>query len=147
MSAFDLTPELIDSGTNYKDGYKYYSSRAHWDKTGITVPERIVTEFIILECDGTLKTHQHYAWDGPSGPTFDTENSITASRVHDAFYNLFRLGLLLPSQRKLVDQLLREMCLKRGMWKFRATYWYWGVRRYAANAANPKNLKPILTAP
>ena len=31
-----------------------------------------------------------YAWDGPSGPTIDTSNSMRASLVHDVLYQAMR---------------------------------------------------------
>ncbi|HUS89668.1 MAG TPA: hypothetical protein VMW91_10000, partial [Desulfosporosinus sp.] len=37
--------------------------------------------------------HKGYAWDGPSGPTFDTPNFMLGSLVHDVFYQAMREGL------------------------------------------------------
>ena len=47
-----------------------------------------------------------YNWDGPSGPTVDTKNSMRASLVHDALYQLIRIGQLDKRYRKKADKVL-----------------------------------------
>ena len=94
-------------------------------------PDRILrTDWITLHPDGTLILEAGYAWDGPSGPTFDTPDSLRGSAIHDALYQLMKLGLL---DRKWFDASNRELLrwLKRdGMWWFRRRAWYRAVQRY-----------------
>jgi hypothetical protein len=55
------------------------------------------TTWLELWPDGTLVISPGYAWDGASGPTYDSKSSMRASLVHDALYQLMRLGLLSQS--------------------------------------------------
>ncbi|GAG33051.1 unnamed protein product [marine sediment metagenome] len=86
--------------------------------------------FLCLLADGMLMVMEGYAYDGPSGPTIDTENSMRASLVHDALYQLMRLGVLPQSAKKHADQLLYDLCVEDGMSKFRAYYWWLGVKYF-----------------
>ncbi len=54
-----------------------------------------------------LKVHPRYAWDGPSGPTFDTPTNMRASLFHDALCQLIGEGQLGKKFRKYADELLR----------------------------------------
>ena len=49
--------------------------------------------------EGKLTVRSGYAWDGASGPTWDTEDTLTPSLVHDALYQAIRAGLLPASRR------------------------------------------------
>lgn len=98
----------------------------------------ISTRFIDLLPNGSLRIRAGYAWDGPSGPTFDTPSFMRGSLIHDALYQLIRLGLLPKSARRMADTLLREVCLIDGMSRFRAWYVYQGVHLFAAHACEPK---------
>ena len=82
--------------------------------------------------------HKGYAWDGLSGPTFDTDNSMLASLVHDIFYQAMREGLLPPSFRKTADQEFHRILIEQGMSKFRAWYMYSAVRIFSAGLAKPQ---------
>ena len=86
---------------------------------------------------GALIVQSKYAWDGPSGPTIDTENFMKASLVHDALYQLMREGSLDRSYRKRADEILREVCLREGMSKFRAWYVYHAVRMFGGSKVKP----------
>ncbi len=59
-----------------------------------------------------LEVSAHYAWDGPSGPTFDTPTNMRASCFHDALCQLIGEGLLDKQYRKYGDQLLRTHMLE-----------------------------------
>ena len=118
--------------------YKYQTREDYCIETDLKPRESITTRFIILSGDGKLTINQHYAWDGPSGPTIDTKNFMRGSLVHDALYQLLR-GNHFPSSheetRKYADQLLKEICREDGMSKFRAWYVYLAVRLFAKGAA------------
>ncbi len=97
----------------------------------------IITLYIRLNT-GRLSIKTGYCWDGASGPTIDTKNTFKASLVHDALYQLMREGLLSRTHRKYADELLRDMLIRAGMSKFRATIWYWAVRKFAKKSSTDK---------
>lgn len=78
-----------------------------------------------------------FFWDGASGPTFDTGDSMLGSAVHDAFYRMFRLGALSLKWRREADATLRDICVSEGMSETRAEAWYIGVRLFAEGCADP----------
>ena len=61
---------------------------------------------------GELIAHPHYAWDGPSGPTFDTPTNMRASLFHDINCQAISEGLLDKKYRKYADELLRTHMLE-----------------------------------
>ncbi len=131
---------------SYKAGYKYQLVFGFSVKTGIHCGELIDTKYLKLNLNGILIVRQGYAWDGPSGPAFDTPAFMRPSLVHDALYQLFRMGLLSVIWRINADKLLYSMCVEDGMWRWRAYIAYRAVRRFAAGASMASHLKPILTA-
>jgi hypothetical protein len=104
------------------------------------------SRFISINISGILTIKEGYAWDGASGPTYDTENTIVPSCVHDALYQLMREKAIPRSFRIKVDKLFYKMLRSRGMMWIRAKYWYRGVRMGGSSSTDPKNKKPILTA-
>jgi len=88
--------------------------------------------------NGMLVIKVGYAYDGPSFLTIDTPNSMDGSLVHDALYQLMREGVISRTMfRKYADQLLRDICIKNGMWKIRAWTWYCFVRLLAKHKTFP----------
>lgn len=88
------------------------------------------TEYISLWDDGRLILRKHYAWDGASGPTIDTESSMRGSAGHDALYQLIRLRAIPVRLRDLADKDLHRWLIEDGMLAVRADYWYEGVRLF-----------------
>jgi len=132
----------------YREGFKYQLSRDYYIQTGLTPPFAIVTEYIGFDEDGTLSIAKGYAWDGPSGPTFDTPCTMRASLVHDALYQLMRANLLNPAYyREAADKLFHRLCLEDEMNRLRAELWYESLRVGAGAAADPKNEKREIAAP
>lgn len=131
----------------YRSGYKYQLVDAYPVEVNIRPAAPIDTDYIALTSDGVLTVKKGYAWDGPSGPTFDTKNFMRGSLVHDALYQLMREELLPGSCRKDADLELHRICREDGMSKFRAWYVLLGVRKGAGFAAAPESRKPVLTAP
>ncbi|MDD5338435.1 MAG: DUF1353 domain-containing protein [Dehalococcoidales bacterium] len=97
----------------------------------------IVNAYLHLTTGGQLTINAGYAWDGASGPTFDTPCTMRASLIHDVLYQMMRLGAISLSYRKYADTLLRDICIQDGMNKVRACLWYWAVRLFAGKAARP----------
>jgi len=87
----------------------------------------IETEFIKLSKYGILTLRDKYSCDGASGPTYDSKSSMRGAFVHDALYQLMRLGLLPQSIKERADLIFYELCLQDGMIKQRAWVWHKAV--------------------
>ncbi|KKN73161.1 hypothetical protein LCGC14_0403340 [marine sediment metagenome] len=72
-----------------------------------------------------------YRWDGPSGPTFDTESFMRGSAVHDALCQLTDLGLLDWIYREIADKELVIITKEDGMGWLRRQWVYAGVRLWS----------------
>lgn len=131
----------------YQKGFKYQCYEDYTVFVDIYPKQHIETDFLILTVDGYLTIKKGYASDGPSGPTFDTEDSIRGAFVHDALYQLMRLGLLPQSCRKQADRMLRILCEEDGMNPLRAELWEEGVNHFAAYAAKYGTEREVLTSP
>jgi len=131
----------------YKGGYKYQLVEDYTHHLNIQLTTFIKDDFLCLMHDGTLQIKKGYAWDGPSGPTFDTRNFMRGSMVHDALYQLMRSGKLGAEYREEADKELRRLCIEDGMSKVRAWWVYKAVRWAARSAAMPSERKKILMAP
>jgi hypothetical protein len=134
---------------SYKKGYKYWLARPYSLHVPIFPEHTLVSSggFVTLGKNGVLAIKLGYAWDGPSGPTFDTKTFMRGSLIHDSLYQIMREGLLDNSYRKQVDELLGRICRSDGMNGFRAGYVVWAVKRFAGAASDPKNRKSIVRAP
>lgn len=99
-----------------------------------------------LELSGcTLTLRAMYAGDGPSGPTMDCKAGMRPAMLHDAIFQLIRLGILPPEFKEIADKLFYSGLLKDGMGKIRAWYWYQGVKHFG-KPATIRN-RDILVAP
>jgi hypothetical protein len=80
---------------------------------------RLESSHLRLSPDGVLTIRAGYAWDGPSGPAPDLACLLRAALVHDALYQLIRVGALDPTRRRAADRLLgrtaRQDCAPRSM--------------------------------
>ena len=131
----------------YREGFKYQLYEDEVFFTRIKPVEPIETYFISLATGGTLTTKRGYAWDGPSGPAFDTNTFMRASLAHDALYQLMRMGLLDFKWRPCADEEMKSICEEAGMWPWRVWWVYQGVKNFAASAAKENNRKKVLEAP
>ena len=132
----------------FKDGYKYQLADSHWSVVSHYLPEVKSHAWITVESNASLRgssvirVNNHYAWDGPSGPTIDTDNFMRGSLIHDALYQLMREGVINEKYRKTADLALRELCIQDGMSKLRAWWVYQGVRLGGKKSATKGNVKP-----
>ena len=80
-----------------------------------------------------------YSWDGPSGPTIDTRNSLRASLVHDVLYQAMReKGIKFSySSRKWADKIFLKILKEDGMGIIRRRLWYFAVRLCGKSNAEP----------
>lgn len=129
----------------YARGYKYQTRAAF----ALLIPELrgavaapVRTDWLESDPEGTLRIRAGYAWDGASGPTWDSKSSMRASCVHDALYQLMRLGLLSREWREVADRVFRRLCQEDGMWSIRAQIWYDMVRVFANPATDPATESP-----
>ena len=132
----------------YRAGYKYQTAEDYVAKLPAEFhPYATRTRWLILELGGLLLIREGYAWDGASGPAIDTKSAIVGSLVHDALYQLIRLGRLPDDLRGAADEVYKNLCLEGGMWAARSWWHFKGVRWFGGNSAEPDAEKPVLTAP
>ena len=134
----------------YRSGYKYQLVDPYTVVLKFVKPrEEINTQFIHLSGDGVLTVRPGYAWDGASGPTYDTKNSMRASLVHDALYQLIRIWRLPVGIRDKCDAEFYNMLIEDGMDELRAKIWLSAVSSFGEKAAQVGTDadKPLLTAP
>ncbi len=133
----------------YRDlrNYKYQLVNDYTLAIDLRPEADIRSPFVELTTTGQLTIQERYAWDGPSGPTVDTRTFMRGSLVHDALYQLMRLGLLdYKKHREYADDLLKKICLEDGMWSFRAWYVHKAVRLFAEGSAKPAQpSEPVVT--
>lgn len=143
----------------YRDGYKYQLAEDESLMTGIK-GFYISTDFIFLGQDGKLTAKKGYAWDGASGPTWDSDYCMRGPLFHDCLYQLMREQQIPHSYRKKADEIMFLCIMEDGMRyanslpiiirdatrafiKFRANYWYQGVRLLADSACLPQNDRKV----
>jgi hypothetical protein len=133
----------------YRRVYKYKLERPYEMATNITPPRRLAVggEWVVLETSGHLFIKANYAWDGPSGPTFDSHDFMRGSLVHDALYQLMREGMLDRRHRDTADRLLEALCREDGMHPIKAAQVYFIVKNFGKNRAWPHPLPPLRRAP
>ena len=80
--------------------------------------------------DGVVYVKKGYAWDGASGPVFNTKNTLVASLVHDVLYQAQRLNLIEhnSTNRKNADENFYELLKYFGVNPVRCKIWYLAVR-------------------
>ena len=116
--------------------YKYQIKIDFLIQTGF-YSQTCKTEFIVLTPDGMLWIKAGYSWNGSNWSS--DKNAMFASLVHDALYQLMRLGLLGRKVfRKPADALYRDMCIAEGMLRLRARWRYIGLRWLAEGSTYPE---------
>ena len=132
----------------YKKGYKYQLVEIYCSHTPIKPVENIKTKYIDLDVTGYLVIRDGYAWDGPSGPTIDSEDFMRGSLEHDALYQLMRMGLLdREIYRIQADKLLKQSCKNDGMFSIRAQIVYIVLRLFGESSSKQKNAKKNYRVP
>jgi len=121
--------------------YKYTFFENYQHPTDFRPPHPISTRFIDHDTNGLLTIKKNYAWDGPSGPAFDTKNIMRGSLVHDALYQLMHDEHIPLEKREVADWLLREICFQDGMSKICADWVYIAVDCFGESSAKPDLLQ------
>ena len=130
----------------YRRGYKYVLQEDFTICLGFKLPKSFATSEFILSENGALTIRAGYPWDGPSGPTIDTDNFMTPSLVHDALYEMMRQKYLPQEFRDTADKILQSLCLERKMSNIRAWWVYEGVK-YGGGPCAAVKQEEILEAP
>ena len=125
-------------------GYKYQTTH----HTSCALPEEFFQQLptgATLESAGgyitlslaqrSLQIKKGYCWDGPSGPTIDTDSFMRGSLFHDAWYQIFRERDYYRAFKDDADRLLQRHCIEDGMWRWRANLVYWGVKTFGGRSA------------
>ena len=107
---------------------KYVLTEVYEDSIPFNPPEAIHTNYCTLFTDGDIVIDSDYEWDGASGPTLDTDDTMDGSLVHDVLYQMMREERLSRKLRKEADKCIRQMCMDDGMPWWRANYWYFFLR-------------------
>lgn len=131
----------------YSKGYKYQVEKPFTQQTPIIGVE-IEDYYFKLEPSGLLTVKRGYAWDGASGPTWDTPSSMAASLVHDVFCQLERdCRLDYATWHEKINEFFGDMCKEAGMWAARASVWQAAVN--FADAGDPAQGpdREVLVAP
>ena len=147
MEANELKPCIADNVLCFTRGYKYQTKRDFHVWVDIKPFAPIKLQFIEMDMDGNLLISRGYAWNGASGPTWDTLNSMIGSLVHDVLYQLIRLGLIDADYKEYADRCLHDLCTRDGMYTWRADYWRWAVLKFGAGSCRPSGEPAIEAAP
>lgn len=121
-----------------KGNSRYQIADDWWVETGIkNWAARLMLgskPLVVLDEGGRLTVYAGYVFDGPSGPTLNTDNSMRGATAHDALYQLAREGKIPPSVRGKADKLAWRIWRADGMSWLRAKIWLWALRRFAKSA-------------
>ena len=104
--------------------YKYTLHGSDYTYRTRVRPEQAAQDpdgFIALATDGTITIKVGYAWDGPSGPAFDSPKYMRGSLVHDALYQLLRAKILdnTPEHRRAANRTFFEILTQDKMFVLR----------------------------
>lgn len=145
-----MTSTEFDTRIWYKGGFKYQLSQPARIPVHYPIAKGVSNDWASLISEDGLSSmyvNEGYAWDGPSGPTFDTKTFMRGSLLHDVCYQFVRDGLLSPVWRGYADLELRRICLEDGMSRFRAGYVYLGVKHFAHRSARADGRRHEMSAP
>jgi len=131
----------------YRKGYLYQLAADVYIETNLTVIKPIDTPFISLHLNGRMVIRSGYAWDGASGPTFNTDNSMVPSLFHDAAAQLMRQGLLPQERLSYINKHFDFMLKKRGMSWLRRRLWRRGLWFTGGSFARPENVRKVFEVP
>jgi hypothetical protein len=129
----------------YKRGYKYQLFETYSIQTPFRPDQTLRIDYVSLDSFGMLKILKGYAWDGASGPSFDTKSFMRGSLVHDVLYQLMYHELLPYECKDEVDDFLIMICDEDGMWSLRQKWVHKAVE--VGGDPRPSRIKPVLTAP
>jgi len=131
-----MTPEIARYRKLNK--YKYQLVSEFAIAIELKPVEDIETPFVKLTKDGFLTITVHYAWDGATRCP-DFASLMRGALVHDALYQLMRLGKLeYRTDRLSADRIFWKFCLADGMNRLLARIVFLAVRWLGKSAAKPR---------
>ena len=130
----------------YRKGFKYQLAEPVTFQTSFAGRE-VFTKWIKLHPDGKLCLSVGYAWDGTSGPVIDRKTNMQASGLHDALYQLMRLGLIPYTLWRQADEEFRKILLEDGAWRIAVAIDMVGLMIADGRAARPSERKKIYEVP
>jgi hypothetical protein len=131
----------------YKRFGVYQLAQDYCRQTPIKPPKVIDIDYIRLDKQGRLTLKKGFLSDGPSGPTIDSIIALIEAFIHDAFYRLMRMRLLLLSWKAAVDRFFYDGLLLAGMIQFRAYAWWRGVQEFGYGSLRPEDEPELQRAP
>lgn len=155
---------------HYRAGYKYQLVESHQHQLTFKPPRAVADPWVEIDANGLMTLRYGYAWDGPSGPTYDSPCFMRGPLIHDGGYGLLREGLLPEEYRALFDETMLAIILEdillvhaprdgdSWLTRFgrsttmralegRAQAWYGAVKLAAAGAASQNALRTTYSAP
>ncbi len=131
----------------YQDGYKYqlYEDYVHYFPSDFPTLPLFENDYCLCLGNAKLVIFKGYAWDGPSGPTIDTNTFMRGSLVHDCLYELMRERRIPRTMKEVADKELKRICLEDGMSSLRAWWVYKGVSMFGKQSTIQE--KDIKVAP
>lgn len=130
---------------SYRSGYKYQLVRDYHLQTTLRPSQAAFCDFAGLSESGLLVIKKGYAWDGPSGPVPDVPEAMRGSLVHDALYELMRIGGLDHRFKADADALLCSLCIEDGMPEFLAQVIREGVALFGERFTEATQEPKIIT--
>ena len=131
--------------------YKYKTTRLYHLMLRFKPLANINGRYYQFLTNGYLLICKDYVWDGASGPTLDTKNTMRASCVHDVLYQMIREQKLRLEMKDNADKELARIMeedwkacniLTKTWNKVRSSYYYWGVRLFGRWSCVPGSQKP-----
>jgi len=114
----------------YRKGFKYQVARLCVMQSTVYPSHDIITKFYEIHTDGIILGRIGYAYDGASGPTFDSKCAMRPALGHDIVYQAMREGLLDWRFKDAIDDDFYGWLIEDGMWRWRAIRWYDAVSKY-----------------
>jgi len=136
----------------YRSGYKYQLAESISFQTNFKSKTGFKLDFISITKEGLITGSKGYAWDGPSGPTYDDDLFMLLSLLHDMLYQLIRAGFFRHDYWRLADHEMESLLkvilpslkwAKRTFWKARIKWIMWGLDKANGRAALTKNKKVV----
>jgi hypothetical protein len=97
--------------------------------------------FISFDRFGQVRVKAGFSWDGASGPTFDTIDTVCASLGHDVLYKLMGQRLLPSTYKQFADKWFYDRLIKDGTLSFRAFAWYKAVCLFGVPSMSMDDIK------
>jgi len=130
---------------HYSKGYKYQLDEDYVHVLLVPVPHPIDHPFFRI-CGTELIVKVGYAWDGPSGPTIDTDTFMRGSLVHDVLYQCIVLKLIPMEYKDAADDELVLICYEDYMSAARR-WWVGKGLDIGGDEALAHGPKPVLVSP